>query len=92
VKGRKHSPEQIIRKLREADQLAGHGQDVTAVSTALEISEATLHRWRNQYGGMKADDAKELKQLRVENQRLKRMVADRELQIEMLREVATGKW
>jgi transposase-like protein len=62
------------------------------VAKALEISEATLHRWRNQYGGMKAEDAKELKQLRGENQRLKRMVADRELQIEMLREVATGKW
>jgi transposase-like protein len=72
--------------------LLGRGQDVAAVAKALEISEATLHRWRNQYGGMKAEDAKELKQLRGENQRLKRMVADRELQIEMLREVATGKW
>jgi transposase-like protein len=92
MKGRKHSPEQIIRKLREADQLAGRGQDVAAVAKALEINEATLHRWRNQYGRMKAEDAKELKQVRVENQRLKRMVADRELQIEMLREVATGKW
>ena len=92
MKGRKHSPEQIIRKLREADRLAGGGQEVAAVAKALEVSPATLHRWRNQYGGMKALDAKELKLLRVENQRLKRMVADRELQIEMLREVATGKW
>ena len=92
MKGRKHSPEQMIRKPREADQLAGHSQDVAAVAKALEISEATLHSWRNQYGGMKAEDAKELKQLRGENRRLKQMVADRELQIEMLRAVATGKW
>jgi len=55
------------------------------VAKVLEISEATFHRWRNQCGGMKANDAKELRQLRDENQRLKRMVADRELQIEMLK-------
>ena len=65
---------------------------MAAVAKALEISEATLHRWRNQHGGMKAEDANEPKQLRVENQRLTRMVADREVQIEMLWDVATGKW
>jgi transposase-like protein len=62
------------------------------VAKALEISEATFHRWRNQYGGMKANDAKELRQLRDENQRLKRMVADRELQIEMLKEISRGNF
>ncbi len=65
--------------------------EMAAVASALEISEATQHRWRNQSGGMKAEDAKEPKQLRVENPRLGRMVADRELQIEMLWDVATGK-
>ena len=58
----------------------------------LEISEATYHRWRNQYGGMKAQDAKELRHLRDENQRLKRMVADRELQIEILKEISRGNF
>jgi len=81
MKGRKHTPEQIVRKLREGERLLGEGQELAEVAKALEISEATFHRWRNQYGGMKANDAKELRQLRDENQRLKRMVADRELQI-----------
>jgi putative transposase len=63
VKGRKHTPEQIVRKLREADRLLGEGQDLAAVTKQLEISEATFHRWRNQYGGMKAQDAKELRHL-----------------------------
>lgn len=68
-----------MRKLREAGRLLGEGQDLAAVTKQLGISEATFHRWRNQYGGMKAQDAKELSHLRDENQRLKRMVADREL-------------
>jgi len=88
MKGRKHTPEQIVRKLREGERLPGEGKELAEVAKALEISEATFHRWRNQYGGMKANDAKELRQLRDENQRLKRMVADRELQIEMLKEIS----
>jgi transposase-like protein len=92
MKGRKHTPEQIVRKLREGERLLGEGQDLAEVAKALEISEATFHRWRNQYGGMKANDAKELRQLRDENQRLKRMVADRELQIEMLKEISRGNF
>jgi transposase-like protein len=92
MKGRKHTPEQIVRKLREGDRLLGEGQDLAEVAKQLEISEATFHRWRNQYGGMKANDAKELRQLRDENQRLKRMVADRELQIEMLKEISRGNF
>ena len=81
MKGRKHTPEQIVRKLRDGERLLDEGRDLAEVAKALEISEANFHRWRNQYGGMKANDAKELRQLRDENQRLKRMVADRELQI-----------
>jgi transposase InsO family protein len=62
-KRRRHTPEQIIRKLREADQLAGEGQDVAAVCKQLEVSETTLHRWRAPYGGLKATDVKRLKEL-----------------------------
>jgi len=92
VQHRKHTPEQIVRKLREADKLLAEGADVTTVAKHLEISEQTFHRWRNQYGGMKADDAKELKDLRRENQRLKRIVADQALDIDMLKEVAKGNF
>jgi transposase-like protein len=92
MKGRRHTPEQIVRKLREADRLLGEGQDIAEVAKHLEISEATFHRWRAQYGGMKANDAKELRQLRDENLRLKRMVADRELQIELLKEISRGNF
>jgi putative transposase len=88
VKGRKHTPEQVVRKLREADRLLGEGKSVAEVAKALEISEHTFSRWRNQYGGMKADDAKDLRRLRDENARLKRLVADLTLDNEMLKEVA----
>ena len=89
---RRHTPEQIIRKLREADRLLGEGQDVGQVAKQLEISEQTLHRWRLQYGGLKADDAKRLKQLERENGKLKRMVAEQLLEIDALKEVAKGNW
>jgi len=89
---RRHTPEQIIRKLREADRLAGEGKGAAEVAKALEVSEATLWRWRSQYGGLKADDAKRLKELERENGRLKRIVADQALEIEGLREIARGKW
>jgi putative transposase len=92
MKGRKHTPEQIIRKLREADRLLGEGKTIADVVKLLEVSEQTFHRWRNQYGGMKASDAKELRQLRDENNRLKRMVADQALDLEMVREVARGNF
>ncbi len=92
MKGRKHTPEQIIRKLREGDRLLSEGKTVADVAMALEVSEHTLGRWRNQYGGMKADDAKELKRLKDENLRLKRMVANQALDLEMLKEVARGKF
>ena len=85
---RRHTPEQIIRKLREADRLFAEGADVADVARHLEVSEQTYHRWRNQFGGMKADDARRLKDLERENARLKRIVADKELEIDALREVA----
>ena len=89
---RKHTPEQIVRKLREADKLLADGADVATVAKHLEVSEQTFHRWRNQYGGMKADDAKRLKELEKENATLKRLVADRDLEIVALKEIASGKW
>jgi putative transposase len=89
---RRHTPEQIVRKLKEADRMLNEGSDVAAVARHLQVTEATYHRWRNQYGGMKADDAKRLKELEKENSTLKRMVADKELEILALREIASGKW
>lgn len=89
---RKHTPEQVVRKLREADKLLAEGKSVEEVAKYLEVSENTFHRWRNQYGGMKAEEAKELRQLRDENGRLKRMVADLALDIQMLKEVARGNF
>ena len=90
MKNRRHSPEQIIRKLAEGDKLLNQGQTVEEVSRHLEITESTWHRWKNQYGGMKADDAKRLKELEKENQRLKRIVADQALDIDMLKYIAEG--
>ena len=89
---RRHTPEQIVRKLREADRLLAEGASVADVVRHLEVSEATFHRWRNQYGGMKVDDVKRLKELEVENARLKRIVADKELEIDALREISRAKW
>jgi len=92
MKRRRHTPEQIVRKLREAERLQAEGADIATVARHLEISEQTFHRWRNQYGGMKADDAKKLKELEKENSRLKHIVADQALDIVALREVAKGNW
>jgi len=80
VKRRRHTPEQVIRKLREADRMLGEGKELAEVAKALEVSEATFHRWRAQYGGMKADEAKRLKELERENARLKAIVADQALE------------
>ena len=76
MKRGRHTPEQIIRKLREAERLIGEGEMIPAAAKELGISEQTYHRWRNQYGGMKADDAKRLKELERETATLKRIVAD----------------
>jgi len=92
VKRRRHTPEQIVRKLREADRMLAEGIEVPEVAKALEVSEATYHRWRAQFGGMRADDVKRLKELERENVTLKRIVADKELENVALREVAKGNW
>src|SRR5512140_2335237 len=92
MKRRRHTPEQIIRKLREGERLLGEGKTIPEAAKELGISEQTYHRWRNQYGGMKADDAKRLKELERENARLKRIVADQALNIDALKEIAKGNW
>jgi len=89
---RRHSPEQIVRKLRDADAMLNVGKDLAAVLQSLEISEATYHRWRNQYGGMKSEEAKRLKQLENENKRLKEIVADLTLDNRMLKHLTEGNW
>lgn len=92
MKRRRHTPEQVIRKLREADRMLAEGKTIGEVCRQLEVSEATYHRWQRQFGGMKADDAKRLRELERENQRLKRIVADQALETQALREVAKGNW
>lgn len=92
MKRKRHSPEQVIRKLRDADRMLSEGREIGAVCQALEVSEATFHRWRNQYGGMKADEAKRLKELEIENGRLKKLVADLTLDKQILEETLKGKW
>ncbi len=92
VKRKRHTPNQVIAKLREAERMLGEGKTVPEVAKALEISENTFHRWRNQYGGMKAEDVRELKELRRENATLKRIVADKELDIQGLKEIAKGNF
>jgi putative transposase len=92
MKGRRHTPEQVVRKLREADRLMGEGQELPEVMKFLEVSEATFHRWRAHYGGMKADDVKRLKELEVGNAKLKRIVADQLLGIEGLKELSRGNF
>jgi len=86
MKGRRHTPEQVVRKLHEADKLIGQGKDLAAVLKHLEVSEQTYHRWRNQFGGMKANSMKRLKELEEENRRLKKAVADLTLDKQILKE------
>src|SRR4051794_23311611 len=89
---RRHTREEIMRKQREGEMLLGQGSALGEVWKQVEVSEATWHRWVAQYGGMKADDAKRLKALGRENARLKRIVADQVLDIDMLKELNKGTW
>lgn len=91
-KRRRHTPEQVIAKLREADVALGRGEPLAQILKSMEVSEQTYYRWRHQYGGLKAPDAKRLKELERENGRLKKLVADMALDIEMLKEVAKGNF
>jgi transposase-like protein len=90
--GRRHTPEQVVRKLREADRLLAEGRDLQEVCRLLEVSIQTYQRWRSQYKAMRPEDVVRLKQLEKENARLKRLLAEKELDNDMLREVARGNW
>jgi putative transposase len=92
MKGHRHTPEQVVRKLREGERLLNEGKDLAEVLRTLEISEATWNRWRNQYGGMKVEEAKRLKELEAENARLKKIVANQALDIDMLKELSRGNF
>lgn len=85
-----HTPEQVVRKLAGGERILNGGGDLAAVLRTLEISEATWNKWRPQYGGMKATEAKRMKDLEAENARLKKLVANQALDIDMLKELAEG--
>jgi putative transposase len=89
---KRHTPEQVVRKLTQADRLLADGKDVADVCRELQVSEQTYYRWRNQFGGLKADDAKRLKELEKENSMLKRLLADAELEKAALKEIASGNF
>ena len=90
MKRKRHTPEEIIRKLRDAEADLAAGLEIGEICQELGVSEATFHRWRNQYSGMKAEEMKRLKEMQEENGRLKKIVADLELDKAILKEVLEG--
>lgn len=92
MKRKRHSTEQIIGKLREAEAGLAAGEDLPSVCKRLEVSEQTYYRWRNQFSGMQGPEIKRLKELEKENERLKRAVADLTLDNQILKEVAKGNF
>jgi putative transposase len=92
MKGKRHTPEQIIVLLRQAEVDLSTGSGIAEVCQKMAVSEQTFHRWRNQYGGMKADEMRRLRELEAENARLKRIVANQALDIQMLKETARGNF
>jgi putative transposase len=91
-KRKRHAPAEVVKKLQDADRLLNAGKSLGEVLQVLEVSEATYHRWRTQYGGMKSAEAKRLKELELENARLKKLLAEAELDKAMLKELASGNW
>jgi putative transposase len=89
---RRHTPDQILGKLRDADVMLADGLPLAEIAKRLEIAEQTYHRWRNQFGGMKGPEMKRLKELEKENGMLKRMVADQALDIRALKDIAEGNF
>ena len=89
---KRHTAEEVITKLRQAEADLAQGLSLAQVCQRLGVSEQTLHRWRNRYGGRRQDEARRLKELEAENARLKRLVAELALDKQMLQEVAQKKW
>lgn len=92
MKKTRHTPEQIIRMLREAEAKLSAGSTIPEIARELGISEATFHRWKARYSGMSSQEARRLKELEKENARLKRLLAEKELDIDMLKEVSQGNF
>ena len=92
MKRKRHGAEEIVQKLRKAELALGEGKTVSQVCKQLGISEQTYHRWKKQYGGLRKDEAKRLKTLEKENSRLKKIVADQALDIDMLKDLARGNF
>lgn len=88
----RHTAEQIIRKLKTAEQLIAQGKTAADVCRAIEVTQPAYHRWKQQYGGMQAEEAKRLTQLERENARLKKLLAEAELEKAMLKELAEGNF
>lgn len=91
-KRKHHTAEQIVKKLRDAETMLTAGKSVAEVVQVLEVSEQTYYRWKSKYGGMQAEEAKRLKELEQENARLKKLLAEAELDKAMLKELASGNW
>ena len=89
---RRHSPEQILTKLRDADVMLSENLPIAEIAKRLGVAEQTYHRWRNQYGGMKGPEVKRLKDLEKENGQLKRLVADLSLDNRVLKDLADGNF
>jgi transposase-like protein len=92
MKKTRHTTDQIIEKLRQADVWLGKGQKVPEVCKSLEITEQTYYRWRQKYGGMAPEMTRQLRALEKENSRLKKLVAEQALDMEILKEAAKGNW
>ena len=92
MSGKRYSPEDIIRKLREADVLLGQGMTVAEAIRQLGVNKVTYYRWRKEFGGMKVDQARRLKELEKENLQLKKLVADLSVDKAILKEAAEGNW
>jgi putative transposase len=90
--GKRHSPEQIVRKLRQAEARLAAGASIPEAARELGISEATFHRWKARYGTMSSQEAKRLKDLESENARLKKLLAEKEVDIDMLKELSQGNF
>ncbi len=92
MKQNRHTVDQIIPKLRRADVELGKGKKVPEICKLLEITDQTYYRWRQKYGGMQPEMAKQLKSLQKENSRLKKLVAEQALDMEILKEASRGNW
>ncbi len=89
---KRHKPEEIVAKLRQVDVLVSQGQSVAEAVRSIGVTEVTSYRWRQEYGGLKADQVKRLKELEAENARLRRAVADLTLDKLILKEAASGNF